>query len=72
MTTPAGGDTENKGVNVENGGGRGGDERITGGGVGTGGMGGVHAQCLHRQVAGARVAAVSDVDAQRAGSAAGE
>jgi myo-inositol 2-dehydrogenase/D-chiro-inositol 1-dehydrogenase len=72
MTTPAGGDTENKGVNVENGGGPGGDERIPVGVVGTGGMGGMHAHCLHRKVAGARVAAVSDVDAQRAGKVAGE
>ena len=34
--------------------------------VGTGGMGGMHARNLHYKVAGARVAAVSDVDRDRA------
>ncbi len=52
--------------------GRGGDERIAVGVVGTGGMGGMHAHCLHRKVAGARVVAVSDVDAGRAGKVAEE
>jgi myo-inositol 2-dehydrogenase / D-chiro-inositol 1-dehydrogenase len=42
------------------------DGRIPIGVVGTGGMGGMHAVCLHRKVAGAKVAAVSDVDADRA------
>lgn len=51
---------------MDNGGKRGGDGRIPVGIVGTGGMGGMHAMCLHRKVAGARVAAVSDVDAGRA------
>ena len=69
MTVPSGGPTEQKGVHVENRG-RGGDERIPVGVVGTGGMGGMHAYCLHRKVAGARVAAVSDVDADRAGKVA--
>jgi myo-inositol 2-dehydrogenase/D-chiro-inositol 1-dehydrogenase len=49
-----------------------GDGRISVGVVGTGGMGGMHATCLHRKVAGARVAAVSDVDAPRAEKVAGE
>jgi myo-inositol 2-dehydrogenase/D-chiro-inositol 1-dehydrogenase len=71
MRVPAGGHTENKGVRVENGGGRG-DERIPVGVVGTGGMGGMHADCLHRKVAGARVTAVSDVDAEKAGKVADE
>ena len=44
----------------------GGDGRISVGVVGTGGMGGMHATCLHRKVAGATVVAVSDVDAERA------
>jgi myo-inositol 2-dehydrogenase/D-chiro-inositol 1-dehydrogenase len=57
---------------VENNGKRGDDGRIPVGVVGTGGMGGMHAHCLHRKVAGARVAAVSDVDADRAGRVAGE
>ena len=57
---------------VENSEGRGGDGRIPVGVVGTGGMGGMHAHCLHRKVAGARVAAVSDLDAGRAGKVAGE
>ena len=69
MTVPSGGHTENKGAGLENGE-RGGDGRIPVGVVGTGGMGGMHAHCLHRKVAGARVAAVSDVDAQRAGKVA--
>ena len=72
MTASPGGHTEQKGVYVENGEGRGGDERIPVGIVGTGGMGGMHAHCLHRKVAGARVAAVSDVDADRAGKVAQE
>lgn len=57
---------------VENNGKRGGDGRTPVGVVGTGGMGGMHAHCLHRKVAGARVAAVSDVDADRAGKVAQE
>ena len=57
---------------MENGGGRGGDERVPVGVVGTGGMGGMHAMCLHRKVAGAKVVAVSDVDAERAGKVAGD
>ena len=40
--------------------------------VGTGGMGGMHARNLHYKVAGAKVAAVSDVDAERAGKIAEE
>jgi myo-inositol 2-dehydrogenase/D-chiro-inositol 1-dehydrogenase len=72
MTVSPSGNTGHKGVNVENGGGRGGDERIPVGVVGTGGMGGMHAHCLHRKVAGARVAAVSDIDTERAGKVAGE
>lgn len=40
--------------------------------VGTGGMGGMHALSLHSKVAGARVSAVSDVDADRAGRVAEE
>ena len=40
--------------------------------VGTGGMGGMHARILHHKVAGARVEAVSDVDAERAGKIAQE
>ena len=71
MTVPSGGHIENKGVDVENEG-RGGDERIPVGVVGSGGMGGMHAHCLHRKVAGARVAAVSDIDTERAGKVAGE
>ena len=71
MTVPTGGHIDDEGVEVENGG-RGGDGRIPVGVVGTGGMGGMHAHCLHRKVAGARVAAVSDVDAQRAGKVAEE
>jgi len=35
-------------------------------------MGGMHAHCLHRKVAGARVAAVSDIDTERAGKVAEE
>jgi myo-inositol 2-dehydrogenase/D-chiro-inositol 1-dehydrogenase len=48
------------------------DGRIPVGVVGTGGMGGMHAHCLHRKVAGATVAAVSDVDGGRAGKVAEE
>jgi myo-inositol 2-dehydrogenase/D-chiro-inositol 1-dehydrogenase len=40
--------------------------------VGTGGMGVMHARSLHRKVAAASVAAVSDVDAERAGKVAEE
>lgn len=57
---------------VENAGNRGEDGRIPVGVVGSGGMGGMHAHCLHRKVAGARVAAVSDIDTERAGKVAGE
>ena len=64
--------TEQKGVEVDNAEGRSGDGRIPVGVVGTGGMGGMHAHCLHRKVAGARVAAVSDLDAERAGKVAEE
>jgi myo-inositol 2-dehydrogenase / D-chiro-inositol 1-dehydrogenase len=42
-------------------------EQIAVGVIGTGGMGGMHAENLHAKVAGARVAAVADVDAARAG-----
>lgn len=42
-------------------------EQIAVGVVGTGGMGGMHAENLHTRVANARLAAVSDVDAERAG-----
>jgi myo-inositol 2-dehydrogenase/D-chiro-inositol 1-dehydrogenase len=72
MTAPPHDRTEQKGNDLENAGTRGGDERIPVGVVGTGGMGGMHAHCLHRKVAGARVAAVSDVDAARAGTVAEE
>ncbi|MDQ3941603.1 MAG: Gfo/Idh/MocA family oxidoreductase, partial [Actinomycetota bacterium] len=41
-------------------------ERIAVGVIGTGGMGGMHAENLHSMVAGARLAAVADVDAARA------
>ncbi len=51
---------------------RGGSGEIQVGVVGTGGMGGMHARILHHKVAGARVAAVSDVDAERAGQIAEE
>ncbi len=57
---------------MENGGKGGSDGRVPVGVVGSGGMGGMHARCLHRKVAGARVAAVSDVDAERAGKVAEE
>ena len=40
--------------------------------IGTGGMGGMHAENLHSMVPGARVAAVSDVDTARAGKIAEE
>ena len=72
MTAPPHDRTGQKGNDLENAGTRGGDGRIPVGVVGTGGMGGMHAHCLHRKVAGARVAAVSDVDAERAGTVAGE
>jgi myo-inositol 2-dehydrogenase / D-chiro-inositol 1-dehydrogenase len=42
-------------------------EQISVGVIGTGGMGGTHAENLHARVANARLAAVSDVDAERAG-----
>src|ERR671916_2835852 len=42
-------------------------EQISVGVIGTGGMGGMHAENLHARVANARLAAVSDVDAERAG-----
>jgi myo-inositol 2-dehydrogenase / D-chiro-inositol 1-dehydrogenase len=41
-------------------------EQIAVGVIGTGGMGGMHAENLHTRVANARLAAVSDVDAERA------
>jgi myo-inositol 2-dehydrogenase / D-chiro-inositol 1-dehydrogenase len=41
-------------------------ERIAVGVIGTGGMGGMHAENLHSMVAAARLAAVADVDAARA------
>ena len=47
-------------------------ERIAVGVVGTGGMGGLHAGILQTEVANARLAAVSDVDAERAGKIAGQ
>ncbi|MGH3088416.1 MAG: Gfo/Idh/MocA family oxidoreductase [Rubrobacteraceae bacterium] len=40
--------------------------------IGTGGMGGMHAENLHARVAGAKLAAVSDVDTERAGGIAEE
>ncbi len=46
--------------------------RVGVGVVGTGGMGAMHARSLHRKVTAARVAAVSDVDAERAGKVAEE
>lgn len=51
---------------------RGGSGEMPVGVVGTGGMGGMHARILHHKVAGARVAAVSDVDTERAGKVAEE
>ena len=72
MTAPPHDRTGQKGIDLENARTRGGDERIPVGVVGTGGMGGMHARCLHRKVAGSRVAAVSDVDAGRAGKVAEE
>ena len=42
-------------------------EQIAVGVIGTGGMGSIHAENLHTRVANARLAAVSDVDAERAG-----
>jgi myo-inositol 2-dehydrogenase / D-chiro-inositol 1-dehydrogenase len=42
-------------------------EKIAVGVIGTGGMGSIHAENLHARVANARLAAVSDVDAERAG-----
>jgi myo-inositol 2-dehydrogenase/D-chiro-inositol 1-dehydrogenase len=42
-------------------------EQIAVGVIGTGGMGSIHAENLHTRVATARLAAVSDVDAERAG-----
>jgi myo-inositol 2-dehydrogenase/D-chiro-inositol 1-dehydrogenase len=42
-------------------------EQIAVGVIGTGGMGGMHAENLHTRVTNARLAAVSDVDAERAG-----
>jgi myo-inositol 2-dehydrogenase/D-chiro-inositol 1-dehydrogenase len=42
-------------------------EQISVGVIGTGGMGGMHAENLHTRVPNARLAAVSDVDAERAG-----
>ncbi|HSK99147.1 MAG TPA: Gfo/Idh/MocA family oxidoreductase [Rubrobacteraceae bacterium] len=39
--------------------------------IGTGGMGGMHAENLRSRVAGARLAAVADVDTERAGRIAG-
>ena len=48
------------------------DGQIRVGVVGTGGMGAMHARSLHRKVAAARVVAVSDVDAERAGEVADE
>jgi len=45
-------------------------EQISVGVIGTGGMGGMHAENLHRRVANARLAAVSDVDPERAGKVA--
>jgi myo-inositol 2-dehydrogenase/D-chiro-inositol 1-dehydrogenase len=72
MTVPSGEHTEKKEAQVEDLKGRGGDGSSPVGVVGTGGMGEMHAHCLHRKVAGARVAAVSDVDADRAGKVAEE
>ena len=48
------------------------NDQIGVGVVGTGGMGAMHARSLHQKVAAARVVAVSDVDAERAGKAAEE
>jgi myo-inositol 2-dehydrogenase/D-chiro-inositol 1-dehydrogenase len=45
-------------------------EQIAVGVIGTGGMGGMHAENLHARVANARLAAVCDVDAERAGKVA--
>lgn len=46
-------------------------DQISVGVIGTGGMGGMHAENLHTRVANARLAAVSDVDEGRAGEIAG-
>ena len=45
-------------------------KQISVGVIGTGGMGGMHAENLHTKAANARLAAVSDVDAERAGKVA--
>ncbi len=47
-------------------------EQISVGVIGTGGMGSMHAENIHSRVAGARLAAVSDVDTKRAGEVAGK
>ncbi|ABG04683.1 Myo-inositol 2-dehydrogenase [Rubrobacter xylanophilus DSM 9941] len=49
---------------------RGDSERIAVGVVGTGGMGGMHAENLHFRVPGARLVAVADLDTRRAGGVA--
>ena len=46
-------------------------ERISVGVIGTGGMGGMHAENLYSRVPGARLAAVADLDTARAGKLAG-
>ena len=47
-------------------------DRIAVGVIGTGGMGGMHAENLHSRVPGARLAGVADVDTARAGKIAEE
>lgn len=49
-----------------------GTEQIAVGVVGTGGMGGMHAEHLHSRVKGARLAGVADVDTERAAQVAGK
>ncbi|BBL79207.1 inositol 2-dehydrogenase [Rubrobacter xylanophilus] len=46
---------------------RGDSEHVSVGVIGTGGMGGMHSENLHSRVPGARLVAVADVDAERAG-----
>jgi myo-inositol 2-dehydrogenase / D-chiro-inositol 1-dehydrogenase len=57
---------------VVNTGKRAGIEQVSVGVVGAGGMGGVHARNLQSRVAGASLAAIADVDADRAGKIAGK
>jgi myo-inositol 2-dehydrogenase/D-chiro-inositol 1-dehydrogenase len=71
MTGATGEGVQRKGAGLDNAGKGAGSGRLPVGVVGTGGMGGMHARLLHQRVAGARVAAVSDVDPGRAEKVAG-